>query len=354
VAPDVPLAIVGGGPVGLVCALFAAEAGLDPVVIEPRTAPIDKACGEGLMPGAWRLVRELGLEPAGADLRGVVYVQGDARAEHRFRRATGRGVARVELHAAVAARVAERGIQVIPGRVDAVERHDDHVTLSGPGLDPLTAGHVIGADGLHSRVRELVGLGARGQQASARRFGLRRHYTLAPWTDNIEVRWTPNAEFYVTPLGPELIGVALLGRRGTDFATVLADEPELAALLRADAAGDSPAQVGGVRGAGPLLQRTTARTAGRVLLVGDASGYVDALTGEGLRLGFAQAKAAIAAIVAGDVRRYEREWLSITRDFRALTSALVLAARSPLRRAIVPAAVRLPGVYGGIVERLAR
>jgi len=354
VAPDAPLAIVGGGPVGLVCALLAADAGLEPVVIEPRAAPIDKACGEGLMPGAWRLMQELGLEPAGAELRGVVYVQGKARAEHSFLRGAGRGVPRAALHAAIAARVAERGIRVLSGKVDAIARHDSQLTISGPGLDPFTVGHLIGADGLHSRVRELAGLSGAPQRASGRRFGLRRHFAIAPWTDHIEVHWTPHAEFYVTPLGSDLIGVALLGRRGTDFATALADEPELATRLGTDAQGDSPAQVGGVRGAGPLLQRTRARTAGRILLVGDASGYVDALTGEGLRLGFAQARAAVSAIMAGDVRRYEHEWEAITRDFRVLTSSLIVAARSPLRRAIVPAAVRLPALYGGIVERLSR
>ncbi|WP_168203691.1 NAD(P)/FAD-dependent oxidoreductase [Humibacter ginsenosidimutans] len=352
--PDTRLAIVGGGPVGLVTALIAADAGLDPVVIEPRATPIDKACGEGLMPGALRLVRELDLDPPGAPLRGIAYVQGAKRAEHLFAGEGGRGVERTVLHATIAARVAQQGIPVVAGRVDAVEQHDACVTLSGPGLEPLTAGYVVGADGLHSAVRELVGLTREPQRASRRRYGLRRHYALAPWSDLVEVRWTPDVEFYVTPLGPRSVGVALLGPRGVDFGTALAAEPELRALLSADARGESPDQTGSTRGAGPLLQRTSARTRGRVLLVGDASGYVDALTGEGLRLGFAQARAAVSAIIAGDPHGYEREWAALTRGFRGMTSGLVAAARSPLRTAIVPAAVLLPGVYGAIVERLAR
>jgi len=90
------------------------------------------------------------------------------------------------------------------------------------------------------------------------------------------------------------------------------------------------------------------------MLVGDASGYVDAITGEGLRVGFAQAGAAVAAALAGDPARYEREWTRVTRDFRITTSALVGFATSPLRSAIVPASRLLPGRFGAVVESLAR
>jgi flavin-dependent dehydrogenase len=96
------------------------------------------------------------------------------------------------------------------------------------------------------------------------------------------------------------------------------------------------------------------RVSGRVLLAGDASGYVDALTGEGLRVGFAQARSAVRSIADGDPSGYERAWSRDTRDFRILTSALVAAARSPLRGRIVPAAVASPALFGRIVDRLAR
>jgi flavin-dependent dehydrogenase len=89
-----------------------------------------------------------------------------------------------------------------------------------------------------------------------------------------------------------------------------------------------------------------------VLLAGDASGYVDALTGEGMRVGFAQARSAIAAVRAGDTEQYERAWRATTRDFRMLTSALVVAARSRFRPRIVPTAARRPELFGSIVERL--
>jgi flavin-dependent dehydrogenase len=91
-----------------------------------------------------------------------------------------------------------------------------------------------------------------------------------------------------------------------------------------------------------------------VLLVGDAAGYEDALTGEGISLAVRQAGAAVSALVAGDPGRYEVAWSRITREYRWLTRGLVLAT-VPLaaRRAIVPLSASLPGVFGAIVNRLA-
>ena len=74
-------------------------------------------------------------------------------------------------------------------------------------------------------------------------------------------------------------------------------------LLRERLTGERVAQV---LGAGPLRQRARRRVAGRVLLVGDAGGYVDALTGEGIALGLAQARAAVAAVGGGDPARTSR------------------------------------------------
>ena len=338
---DVDVLVVGGGPVGLASAIEARLAGLTVALVEPRDGDVDKACGEGLMPGALPLLARLGVDPDGMPLRGVSYRTETRRADHLFRSGEGRGVRRTTLHRALADRATELGITRVAARVEAVLQTNSTVTAAG-----LTARYLLAGDGLHSSVRRQVGL-ERAVRGS-RRFGLRRHFAVAPWNDLIEVHWTREAEVYITPIAPGLTGVAVLGPPRTDFDTAVAAVPELAERL---AGVDAVTEV---RGAGPFRQRAAARTAGRVLLVGDASGYVDAITGEGLRLGFEQAAVAVAAVADDTPTRYEREWRRVTRDFRVLTHGLVAAAGSPLRGGIVPAASALPGLYGAIVERLAR
>lgn len=339
---DADVLVVGGGPIGLASAIEARIAGLSVVVVEPREGPIDKACGEGLMPGALPELARLGVDPAGMPIRGIAYRDARRRVEHRFTGGPGRGVRRTDLHEALGARADALGVTRTTARVDDLRQSDAEVAAAG-----LCARWLIGADGLHSGVARQVGL-TRPTARARRRFGQRRHYRVAPGTDLVEVVWTPVGEIYLTPVAPDTLGVALLAAPGVRFDDAVALDPALRERL---AGAES---VSDLRGAGPLRQSTRARVAGRVLLVGDASGYVDALTGEGLRIGLAQARAAVAAIARDEPRAYERDWERVTRDFRRLTGGLVRVATSPLRAAVVPAASALPGVFAAAVERLAR
>jgi flavin-dependent dehydrogenase len=316
--------------------------GLGTVVIEPREEAIDKACGEALMPGALPALARLGVDPQGFTLRGVSYRNVSRAVDHLFPDGPGRGVRRTTLHAALAARARELGAEFATAKVESVEQDDSGVTAAG-----IRGRYLLGADGLHSTVRRLTGL-ERPVRAGGRRFGLRRHYFMEPESDLIEIYWTPAVEVYVTPVGDGIVGISMLGRPGVDFARLVASVPDLARRVK----GREPAS--SLRGAGPLRQRTIRRSSGRVLLVGDASGYVDAITGEGIRIGLAQAQAAIDCIAADAPHAYERAWSRKTRDSRLLTAALVAAATSPLRGAIVPIADALPRVFGGTVDRLAR
>jgi flavin-dependent dehydrogenase len=342
----VDLLVAGGGPAGLVTALHAARAGLDVEVWEPRPGAVDKACGEGLMPGALAALQDLGVDPPGHAFHGIRY--GDRCADAAFRHGAGRGIRRTTLHGALSAAATAAGARVEQRAVSNLRQDDDAVRVDGHGgVRGVRARHVVAADGLHSPLRRALGLDT--APARHRRYGLRRHFRTAPWSPYVEVHWAPEVEGYVTPVADDLVGVAVLATSKGSFDARVRALPSLAALLAdAEPAGD-------VRGAGPLRQGARRRVAGRVLLVGDAAGYVDALTGEGLALAFAQAGAAVRAITDGATPRYERDWVRLTRRYRWLTGALLLGTRPrPARRALVPLARLLPPVFDGAVNGLAR
>jgi len=374
--------IVGGGPVGLATAICCARAGLSVTVTEPRAAPVDKACGEGVMPAAVRRLAALGVTPDGHPLRGIRYVDAAHQADARFRHGSGLGVRRTVLHAALAARAATLGIPVLPVKVTAFAQDAGHVTAGG-----VEARYLVAADGLHSTIRRALERDSRapgppGQSRSRvardqapQRYGLRRHYRVAPWTDLVEVHWTPQAEAYVTPVSPDVVGVALLfakprlgrppaaanpGAAGQeasdrapddesgDFKTRLSAFPALLDRL----AGADPASE--LRGAGPMRQDVRRRVYGRVLLVGDASGYVDALTGEGLGVGLAQADALAACLAAGRPADYERAWRRASGPAWRFTAGLLWSRNHPLLgERLVPFAQHFPWIFTTLVNHVA-
>lgn len=171
---------------------------------------------------------------------------------------------------------------------------------------------------------------------------------MAPWTDVVEVYWAEGAEAYVTPVDDATVGVAVLCGRGEDYDGWLDRFPALARRL------EGVEHASTVRGAGPLRQRARRRVAGRVLLAGDAAGYVDALTGEGIAVGLAGARALVHCLAAGRPDDYEVAWRATSRRYRMLTHGLLAASSlPPLRAALVPAARAMPGVFGAVVNRLA-
>ncbi|MCX4529811.1 MULTISPECIES: NAD(P)/FAD-dependent oxidoreductase [unclassified Streptomyces] len=340
----IDLLIVGGGPAGLATAIHGALAGLEAVVLEPRPTPIDKACGEGLMPGGVRRLAELGVTVPGRPFRGIRYLDGATgrHAEGLFRAEPGLGIRRTDLQGALAARAAALGVRVLPRRVEEVRQDGHRVWAAG-----LTARYLVAADGLHSPVRRGLGLSAPPVPGRPARYGLRRHYDAQAWSDLVEVHWSARCEAYVTPLTAGRIGVAVLTSEQAPYDVQLARFPLLAERLR-----DAPA--GAVRGAGPLRQRARTRVAGRVLFVGDAAGYVDALTGEGLTLALTAAGELVRCVRQERPQAYEGAWRDLSRGYRTLTGSLLWARGRPrLARRIVPLAQRLPGVFTRAVNLLA-
>lgn len=337
----IDLLVAGGGPAGAATAIRAALAGLEVVVVEPRQAPVDKACGEGLAHSAVKYLARLGVEPAGRPFHGIRYLDACHQVEARFQQGPGLGVRRTVLQQALHERLTSLGIPVLQRRVEAISQNDHSVTAAG-----VTARYLAAADGLHSPIRRQLGL-ARSAGASVRR-GLRRHYQVAPWTELVEVYWSALGEAYVTPVSDGLVGVAILTSERGSYDSHLAAFPLLRRRLdEADAA--TP-----VLGAGPLRQRVRGRVAGRVLLVGDAAGYVDALTGEGIAVALRTSAELVRCVVEDQPAAYEQAWRRVSWECRLLTGSLLWARnRAVLAPRIVPAVAQLPQVFGAIVNRLA-
>ncbi len=340
----IDLLVAGGGPAGLATALYGARAGLEVVVVERRRPPIDKACGEGLMPHTMRQLTRLGVSPPGQPIHGISYLDSRPGKERcvtaEFRSGAGRGVARVALHTGLFDAATAAGVKVVQGNIGTVTQDADSVAAGG-----FRARYLAAADGLHSPIRQSLGLSAPSR--GPRRWGIRRHIQIAPWDDHVQVYWAAGAEAYVTPVAEDCVGIAILTSNRARFDGHLDQFPALAERVLGHPRGSDMA-------AGPLRQRVRGRTAGRVMLVGDSAGYVDALTGEGLGIAFGAADLLVGCVVAGRPEDYDRQWRRMSRRYRALTAALVDASSyAPVRSRIVPAATALPRVFAALVNQLA-
>jgi flavin-dependent dehydrogenase len=350
--------VVGGGPAGLAFAAAAAARGLDVAVLERRAGPVDKACGEGILPAGVRALHSLGvlpsLSPADAtpldELRWIDLDGPEARLA--LPAPGGLGVRRTALSAALRERARAAGAELVEG-VEVIShlagRDEIRVGLAGGG--ERAARVLVAADGLASPTRRRAGLDrpVRG----ARRFGLRRHFARAPWSDAVEVHFGRGAEAYVTPCGAGRVGVAFLFEResGGRFDQLLDRFPELRDRLHGAAPDSEPL------GAGPLARAARSPIAHRLALLGDAAGYVDAVTGDGLSLALGCALDLAALLpealshgaTAAALEPYARAWRRRFRPYAAWTRAvLVLSRHPPLRRR----AIALAGASPRAFERL--
>ena len=337
------LVVVGGGPAGLATAIRARMAGLDVLLVEASRPPVDKACGEGIMPDGVARLEALGVDLPPAEKRpflGIRYLDGERVAEGRFPGDPGLGVRRTVLHDALHRRAEALGVRLRWGvRVKGLLA-DGFETDCGP----VRGRWLVGADGRASRVRRWAGL--EGRPARRRRFGVRRHYEVEPWTDLVEVYWADGCEAYVTPVGERQVGVALMwAGEAAGYDALLAHFP---ALKRRLASGPV---VSKDRGAGPLHQRCRRVVRGRLALVGDASGYLDALSGEGLALSFHHAFALIEAVTAGELERYSAAHRRIGRYPAAITRLLLVLERRPwLRRRVIRSLAADPTLMSRFLE----
>jgi flavin-dependent dehydrogenase len=287
---DADVFVIGGGPAGLAAAIASRRRGMRVIVADGNKPPIDKPCGEGLMPDSRRAAEAIGIRlPAsiGYEYRSIRFHGAGKRVEAAFPFGRGMGVRRTVLHEILIQSAEREGVEL---------RWNTPVSR----IADVRARWIVGADGAASRVRAQADLDA--SVWNSRRFASRRHFGIAPWSDAMEIHWGERCQIYVTPVANDEVCIALISREpGLKLQDALERHfPMLRARLAGAAATTSE------RGAVTVSRRLRRVARGNVALIGDASGSVDAITGEGICLSFRQAALLADAMAAGDLANYDR------------------------------------------------
>jgi flavin-dependent dehydrogenase len=334
--------VIGGGPAGLAAAIAARLKGFDVTVADAAQPPIEKACGEGLMPDALAALERLGVTigpDQSAPFRGIRFVDDGGSVTASFPVRRGVGIRRIRLHQLLLDRASEVGVRMLWGRrVSGIS--EAGASIAG---QEILCRWVIGADGQNSRVRCWAGL--ESTRSESRRFGFRRHYRLAPWSDYMEIHWGPGHQMYVTPVGDEEVCVALITRDSRlRLDDALGCYPELARKLGGAVAMTAE------RGAVTISRRLRRVYSGSTVLLGDASGSVDAITGDGLCLSFRQAIALADALAIGDLRSYESAHRSLGWRPAFMGRLMLSLDRSTwLRRRVIRALSSNPEIFANLL-----
>lgn len=290
----------------MAAAIAARRKGFAVTVADGSEPPIDKACGEGMMPETQAALAQLGVAlPGGSGFpfRGIRFLQDDTAVAADFPGGQGIGIRRTRLHELLISEAENCGVHLLwKTPVVGIANHGVYLNAGS-----VQAQWIIGADGGHSRVRQWCDLnfGATGNH----RVASRRHYRVRPWTEYMEIYWAEGIQAYVTAVSHQEVCVVTLGDslESADFDHVL----NLLPLLRERLSGAELASR--ERGAVTAMQSLARVWQGSVALVGDASGGVDAITGEGLRLAFQQSQALAEAMQVGDLRLYGRAHKKLSR-----------------------------------------
>lgn len=334
--------VIGGGPAGLAAALAARARGLSVTLADGARPPIDKACGEGVMPQGVAALHRLGvsIDPATAQpFQGIRFIENDVTAEARFAGAYGVGVRRIALHQAMAQAAAEQGVALRWGS------HVDTITERGVSVDGQTIAcrWIVGADGRMSRIRDSIRIST--PAGATPRVGFRQHYRVRPWSDVVEVYWHPLGQAYVTPVAPEEVCIAITGTRS---ALRIEELPHVFPALAKRLAGASATT--SVRGSVSASLRLRAVTKGRVALVGDASGSVDSIAGDGISLALRQSLALADAMARDDLQLYQRAHAKILLMPLIMARILVMVGeRRWLRARVLAALAARPQIFARLL-----
>lgn len=294
------------------------------------------------MPEGLAALQRLGIALDGAPshpFRGIRFVASGASVEANFPKGNALGMRRTVLHRLLVEHAAEAGVSMLWG-TPLTGIDGDRVTTS---RGVFRCRWIVGADGGNSVVRRRAGLDDFSR--NKRRFAFRRHYRVAPWSDYVEIHWGDGCQVYVTPVSEdEVCAVAMSAGGQLRVDAALARFPQLAARLLPSLA------TGTERGAVSAGRKLKRVYRGQVVLVGDASGSVDAITGEGMCLAFQQAWLLAEALERQDPRYYQARHrrLSVRPGFMAALM-LALENRNRLRHRVIKVLAAKPAIFADLL-----
>ncbi len=356
--------VAGGGPAGSTCARELARRGFAVTLVERSAFPRRKVCGEYLNSGAVRLLDDLGLgaavRAAASPLRGIRLVPPGAAAVELPFPEPALALARETLDAILLDAARASGVTVVRAHVEDVVREGERanglvVREEDGARSELRARFVIGADGSGSLVARKLGLAVRSR--GTRRFAVGGHYRgFGDLGGYVEMYVGSGAYFAINPLGAERSNVMvvvperLLARwSGAVDEGVRGCAADLGRGMRSF---EGTERIGPRASIGPLAFDVSRAAAPGALLAGDASGFLNPFTGQGVFLALRTARAAAETIAGAaadphqEARSFARYAALRARDLRvrkrlsALTNVLIdvplLARRAVARLARFP------------------
>jgi flavin-dependent dehydrogenase len=343
VATGAEVLIVGAGPAGIATAIAASQKGLRATVVDARKPPIDKPCGEGLLPEGVSALQHLGVwldSSVAFPITGLRFSDEASSAGGRITRGSAFGLRRSVLHDLLVRRALEVGVSFRWG-TRVTQLNPSSARLDGE----LFLFHwLVGADGQKSIIRKWSGLGPR--RARSARFGFRCHYAIAPWSDFVEVHWGERCQIYVTPTGPDEVCLA-----------VLTSDPQMRVERSLQHFPVVARRLGDARrtteelGCQTVLEYPRSVAHGNVALVGDASFSVDGITGQGMSLAFQQALSLGDALAAEDLAPYRVEHSRFTQAAAHMARLLLLLDRQAwLRRKALRMFAANPNMFARLIS----
>jgi flavin-dependent dehydrogenase len=334
--------VVGGGPAGLAAAIALRQKGYSVRVADCAVPPVEKACGEGLMPDSQVALRKLGVvvnSARGVPFRGVRFIDDRTAVQGDFPNGAGVGVRRPVLQQLLIERAEQLGVEFLWG-VRGIDLRPEGLFVRN---EPILADLIVAADGHKSLLRRRAGMEA--AHSVSFRYGFRRHYRLAPWSEYVELYWGDGFQIYVTPVALDEVCVVLMSSQaGFRLDDALAQVPALSRRLRGHAYSSNE------MGALTVSRRLKRVCQPGLALVGDSAGSVDAITGEGLSLSFKASLALADAYAAGDFASYQRAHEASQVNPSRMSSLLLLLGNHPrLRRRVLAAFAYRPDVFARLL-----